>query len=38
MAGMEGQASIVVGRRTMVEFVLEPIRQMKEFLADSGAK
>ena len=36
MAGMEGEASIVVGRRTMVEFVLEPIRQLKEFLAESG--
>lgn len=36
MAGMEGQASIVVGRRTLVEFILEPMRQLKEFLAESG--
>jgi membrane fusion protein len=36
MAGMEGEASIVVGRRTLVEFVLEPMRQLKAFLADSG--
>lgn len=38
MAGMEGQASIVVGRRTLVEFIMEPIRQLKEFLAESGTK
>lgn len=37
MAGMEGQASIVVGRRTLVEFVLQPMRQLKEFLTESGS-
>lgn len=29
-AGMQGTARITVGRRRLVEFVLEPIRQLRE--------
>jgi hypothetical protein len=30
--GMKGEARIVVGRRTLVEHIAEPIRQLRENL------
>jgi membrane fusion protein len=34
MAGMAGRASIVVGRRSLISYVFEPLRQLRENLAD----
>jgi membrane fusion protein len=34
--GMGGQARVVVGRRTLVSYAFEPIRQIKENLAGAG--
>lgn len=34
LAGMQGQADIVVGRRSLVSFAFEPIRAMKENFAE----
>lgn len=33
-AGMTGTAEIVVGKRTLLSYVFEPIRQLRENLAD----
>jgi molybdopterin-guanine dinucleotide biosynthesis protein A len=30
IAGMSGKAEIVVGNRSLIEYVLEPLRQLKE--------
>ena len=38
MAGMGGRADIVVGRRSMISYAFEPIRQLKETLADRPAR
>lgn len=32
--GMTGQARIIVGRRTLIEFAFEPIRQLRENMGD----
>jgi membrane fusion protein len=29
-AGMRGEARVIVGRKTLIEFVLEPLRQLRE--------
>ena len=34
IAGMSGKAEIVVGNRSLIEFVLEPLRQLKENYSD----
>ncbi len=34
-AGMSGTAEIVVGKRTLISYVFEPIRQLRENLADA---
>jgi multidrug efflux pump subunit AcrA (membrane-fusion protein) len=34
LAGMQGQADVVVGRRSLVSFAFEPIRAMKENFAE----
>ena len=34
MAGMGGRAKIVVGRRALVGYVFEPLRQLQEAVAD----
>jgi multidrug efflux pump subunit AcrA (membrane-fusion protein) len=34
MVGMGGQARILVGQRTMIEYAFEPIRQLRENLRD----
>jgi membrane fusion protein len=33
-AGMSGKAEIVIGNRSLIEFVFEPLRQLKENLSD----
>ena len=33
LPGMQGQASIIVGRRSLVSYVLEPLRQLRESMA-----
>ncbi|HSE98736.1 MAG TPA: HlyD family efflux transporter periplasmic adaptor subunit [Blastocatellia bacterium] len=33
-AGMSGKAEIVIGSRTLIEYVFEPLRQLKENLSD----
>jgi multidrug efflux pump subunit AcrA (membrane-fusion protein) len=33
-AGMTGTAEIVVGKRTLLSYVFEPIKQLRENLAD----
>jgi len=33
-AGMSGKAEIVIGNRSLIEYVLEPLRQLKENLSD----
>jgi multidrug efflux pump subunit AcrA (membrane-fusion protein) len=40
LPGMRGQASIVVGRRTLVSFALEPLRRLRESMAvpDGGQR
>jgi hypothetical protein len=30
---MSGEARVVIGRRTMIEFVFEPLRRLRENLA-----
>jgi len=35
LAGMGGQARVVVGRRTLVSYAFDPIRQLRESLADA---
>ncbi|HEY7676693.1 MAG TPA: HlyD family efflux transporter periplasmic adaptor subunit [Candidatus Methylomirabilis sp.] len=37
MAGMGGRAEVVVGRRRLVAYAFEPLRQLKESLADAPA-
>jgi len=37
-AGMVGQAHVVVGSRTLAEYALEPLRQIKENLKDVDTK
>jgi hypothetical protein len=32
-AGMRGEARVLVGRRTLVEFVVEPLRRLRENVA-----
>jgi HlyD family secretion protein len=34
MAGMGGRADIVVGRRSLISYAFEPIRMLRETLAD----
>jgi HlyD family secretion protein len=34
--GMQGEARIVVGSRTLIEYALEPLRQLRENLARPG--
>lgn len=34
-AGMSGTAEIVVGKRTLISYVIEPIRQLRENLSDA---
>ncbi len=34
LAGMRGRADVVVGRRTLVSYVFEPLRQLKESFAE----
>jgi membrane fusion protein len=38
MPGMTGRADIVVGRRSLLSFAFEPVRQLKESLADGPKK
>lgn len=38
MAGMIGRADIVVGRRSLLAYAFEPLRQLKETLADRATK
>lgn len=33
-AGMKGKAEIVIGKRSLIEYVFEPLRQLKENLSD----
>jgi HlyD family type I secretion membrane fusion protein len=35
LAGMSGKAEIVVGTRSLIEYVIEPLRQLKENAADA---
>jgi HlyD family secretion protein len=37
MAGMTGQADIVVGRRTLIAYAFEPLRALRENLGTGGA-
>lgn len=37
LAGMGGEARVVVGRRTLASYAFEPIRQLRESLADAEA-
>jgi multidrug efflux pump subunit AcrA (membrane-fusion protein) len=34
VAGMSGKAEIVIGNRSLIEYVLEPLRQLKENSSD----
>ncbi|HSF25037.1 MAG TPA: HlyD family efflux transporter periplasmic adaptor subunit [Blastocatellia bacterium] len=34
LAGMSGKAEIVIGNRSLIEYVFEPLRQLKENLSD----
>jgi membrane fusion protein len=36
-AGMGGRAQIIVGRRPLIAYAFEPLRQLKESLADAPA-
>jgi membrane fusion protein len=38
MVGMAGRASIVVGRRSLISYAFEPVRQLRENLADVPAE
>jgi membrane fusion protein len=38
MAGMTGQAHIVVGTRSLIDFAFEPVRRLRESLADRPAR
>ena len=38
MAGMGGRAEVVVGRRSLISHALEPLRQLRESLADAPAR
>jgi membrane fusion protein len=33
-AGMSGKAEIVIGKRSLIEYILEPLRQLKENVSD----
>src|SRR5205085_10023686 len=33
-AGMSGKAEIVIGKRSLIEYIFEPLRQLKENLSD----
>ncbi|MFN7976785.1 MAG: HlyD family efflux transporter periplasmic adaptor subunit [Vicinamibacterales bacterium] len=35
LPGMSGQAAVIVGRRTLASYAFEPLRQMREALADA---
>jgi membrane fusion protein len=37
LPGMSGRAEVVIGRRSLISFVFEPIRQLKESFADAPA-
>jgi HlyD family type I secretion membrane fusion protein len=37
-AGMTGKAEIVIGSRSLIEYVIEPLRQLKENLSDVPAQ
>jgi len=37
-AGMQGKANIVVGRRTLITYALEPLRQLQESFRDAPAR
>ena len=37
MAGMGGRADVVVGRRSLISYAFEPIRMLRETLADRAA-
>ena len=37
-AGMTGKAEIVIGSRSLIEYVIEPLRQLKENLSDAPAQ
>jgi hypothetical protein len=34
MAGMGGQSEVVVGRRSLPEYAFEPLRRLKESMAE----
>ncbi len=34
LAGMSGKAEIVIGKRSLIEYVIEPLRQLKENFSD----
>jgi membrane fusion protein len=38
MAGMGGRADVVVGRRSVISYAFEPIRQLRETIADRPAR
>jgi multidrug efflux pump subunit AcrA (membrane-fusion protein) len=38
LAGMGGRAEVVVGRRTLIDYAFEPLRQLKESLAAPPVK
>ncbi|HXH09284.1 MAG TPA: HlyD family efflux transporter periplasmic adaptor subunit [Alphaproteobacteria bacterium] len=38
MAGMRGRAEVVVGKRSLLSYAFEPIRQLKEHLADAPGR
>jgi multidrug efflux pump subunit AcrA (membrane-fusion protein) len=38
LAGMGGQAEVVVGRRSLLEYAFEPLRRLKESMAEPPAK
>jgi hypothetical protein len=37
-AGMGGRADVVVGRRSLIAYAFEPLRQLRESLADAPPK
>jgi len=38
LPGMVGRADIIVGRRTLVSYAFEPIRQLRENMATGRAR
>jgi hypothetical protein len=37
IAGMGGRAHIVIGRRSLISYAFEPVRQLRETLSDRAA-